>query len=81
MISATSLSAVAFADPPNAQFENKYVFVTGSMIGTATVSALRVIKHREIYQSGRYTTEGVMKVEDPSLQVCFEQEREKPRCA
>lgn len=77
-ISMTCLMAVAFADPPSAQSDSKYVFVTGSMIpqkikvksiGTATVSPLRVIKRSEIYQSGRYTTEGVLKSEDPSLQV------------
>jgi hypothetical protein len=76
LISAT-LAPVAFADPSNAQCGDKYVFVTGSMIpqkvkvksiGTATVSPLRVITRREIYQSGRYTTEGVLALE-PSLQV------------
>ena len=32
LVSATGLAAVAFGDPPNAQFGNKYVFVTGSLI-------------------------------------------------
>jgi hypothetical protein len=77
LVSATGLAAVAFGDPPNAQFGNKYVFVTGSMIpqrvkvksiGTATVSPLRVIKRREIDQTGRFTTEGVL-AQDPSVRV------------
>lgn len=54
-----------------------YVFVTGSRIpqkvkiksvGTTTVSALRVYKRREIDQTGRFTTAGVLAT-DPSLQV------------
>lgn len=77
LISATGLVAVAVADPPKAQSESKYVFVTGSMIpqkvkvrsiGTATFSPVRVIKRHEIYQSGRYTTEDVL-AQEPSLQV------------
>ena len=54
-----------------------YVFVTGSRIpqkvkirsvGTTTVSALRVYKRREIDQTGRFTTAGVLAT-DPSLRV------------
>jgi outer membrane cobalamin receptor len=54
-----------------------YVFVTGSRIpqkikikaiGTNTVSPLRVYKRNEIDQTGRFTTEDVLRLE-PSVQV------------
>ena len=54
-----------------------YVFVTGSRIpqrvkvkpvGTNTVSPLSVWTRREINQTGRQTTEGVL-AQDPSLRV------------
>src|SRR5712691_9488882 len=77
LVSAMGLAAVAFAEPPNAQFGDKYVFVTGSLIpqkvkiksiGTATFSPLTVYNRREIDQTGRFTTEGVL-ARDPSIQV------------
>lgn len=73
MVGATA----TFAQPPNKQFGDEYVFVTGSRIpqkvkvksiGTATVSPLSVIKRREIDRSGRFTTEGVIAL-DPSVRV------------
>ena len=54
-----------------------YVFVTGSRIpqkvkikpvGTATVSPMSVWTRREINQTGRETTEGVL-AQDPSVRV------------
>jgi hypothetical protein len=77
LILISVVSAVALDPEPRGQFGNQYVFVTGSMIpqrvkvksiGTATVSPLRVIKRREIEQSGRFTTEGVL-AQDPSVRV------------
>jgi outer membrane cobalamin receptor len=67
----------ALADSPNKQFGNKYVFVTGSRIpqrvkvksiGTATFSPVRVYTRREIDQTGRFTTEGVL-AQDPDVRV------------
>jgi hypothetical protein len=55
-----------------------YVFVTGSRIpqrvkiktiGTNTASPVNVYKRREINQTGRFTTEGVLPALDPSVQV------------
>jgi hypothetical protein len=37
-------------------------------IGTTTVSQIRVYKRDEIDKTGRYTTEGVLRL-DPSLRV------------
>jgi hypothetical protein len=69
----------AFANPQNDRVgdRNAYVFVTGSWIpqkvkvkpvGTATVSPLSVWTRREIDQTGRVTTEGVL-AQDPSVRV------------
>ena len=78
LLSATGLAAVAFAEPPNSQFGNKYVFVTGSMIpqkvkvksvGTATVSPVSVYERRQIDRTGRFTAEGVLSALDPSVNV------------
>jgi hypothetical protein len=53
------------------------VFITGSLIpqriklkriGTSTVSPIRVIDRREIDQTGRQTTQGVLAT-DPSVRV------------
>ena len=53
------------------------IFVTGSLIpqriklkriGTASVSPLRIIDHREIEQTGRRTTQGALII-DPSVRV------------
>ena len=77
LVLAIGGATAAFADPPNKQFGDKYVFVTGSMIpqkvkvksiGTATASPLRVYMRREIDQTGRFTTEGVL-AQDPDVRV------------
>jgi hypothetical protein len=53
------------------------VFVTGSLIpqrvklkriGTTTVSPIRIIDRREVDQTGRQTTRGVL-IADPSVRV------------
>jgi hypothetical protein len=78
LISAIVGATAIFGEPPNKQFRDKYVFVTGSRIpqkvkvksiGTATVSPLNVIKRREIDHSGRFTTEGVVALDPPSVRV------------
>src|SRR6266849_6209161 len=72
-------STEALANPQNDRVGDRYayVFVTGSRIpqkvkvkpvGTATVSPLSVWTRREIDQTGRFTTEGVLK-QDPSVRV------------
>ena len=57
--------------------EERTVFVTGSLIpqrvkllpiGTTTVSPIRIIDRREIDQTGRRTTPGVL-INEPSLHV------------
>ncbi len=71
----------AFANPQRDRivdrYGNVYVFVTGSRIpqkvkvkpiGTNTVSPMSVWTRREIDQTGRVTTEGVL-AQDPSVRV------------
>ena len=68
----------AFASPNNQAGDNyAYVFVTGSVIpqkvkihpiGTTTASNIRVYDRDEIYKTGRFTTEDVLRL-DPSLRV------------
>jgi hypothetical protein len=69
----------AFANPQRDQTGDRYayVWVTGSRIpqkvkispiGTTTVSALSVWDRRQINQTGRVTTEGVV-AQDPSVRV------------
>ena len=68
----------AFANPQRDQTgDYVYVFVTGSWIpqrvkvkpvGTNTVSPMSVWTRREINQTGRVTTEGVL-AQDPSVRV------------
>jgi len=69
----------AFANPQRDQTGDRYVyvFVTGSWIpqrvkvkpvGTNTVSPMSVWTRREINQTGRVTTEGVL-AQDPSVRV------------
>jgi hypothetical protein len=69
----------AFANPQRDQVGDRYVYVwvTGSRIpqkvkispiGTTTVSPLSVWDRRQINQTGRQTTEGVL-AQDPSLRV------------
>ncbi len=57
--------------------EERTVFVTGSLIpkrlklrpiGTTTVSPVRIIDRREIEETGRLTTPGVL-INEPSLRV------------
>jgi hypothetical protein len=83
LVATALFSTAAFAGSayePSTQkrdAEVKYVFVTGSnipkkievkSIGTTTVSQIRVYKRDEIDKTGRYTTEGVLRL-DPSLRV------------
>jgi hypothetical protein len=68
----------AFASP-NDQPGDKYAYVsiTGSLIpqkvkihpiGTTTASNIRIYDRDEIYRTGRFTTEGVLRL-DPSIRV------------
>ncbi len=59
------------------QTDGQAVFVTGSLIpqrvklkriGTTTVSPIRIIDRREIDETGRRTTRGVL-IADPSVRV------------
>jgi hypothetical protein len=83
LVATALLSTVAYADsgygPASKKQESnvKYVFVTGSnipkkikvkSIGTNAASQIRVYKRDEIDKTGRYTTEGVLRL-DPSLRV------------
>jgi hypothetical protein len=61
----------------NKQVNQEAVFVTGSLIpqrvklkriGTTTVSPIRIIDRREVDQTGRQTTRGVL-IADPSVRV------------
>ena len=71
--------ANAFAQPEKARTGDRdaYVWVTGSRIpqkvkispiGTASFSAMSVWDRRQINQTGRLTTEGVL-AQDPSVHV------------
>jgi hypothetical protein len=78
------LAVTALADPTINQtsrrqqkVEERTIFVTGSLIpqrvklqpiGTTTVSPVRIIDRREIDQTGRRTTPGVL-TNEPSLRV------------
>jgi hypothetical protein len=84
LIATGLLAGIAFADNPGNQTTRRKkqdsgeaVFVTGSLIpqriklkriGTTTVSPVRIIDRREIDQTGRQTTGGVLIV-DPSVRV------------
>jgi hypothetical protein len=84
IIAAGLLAATAPASKPvdqaseqKKQGNGKAVFVTGSLIpqriklkriGTTTVSPVRIIDRREMGQSGRQTTRGVL-IADPSVRV------------
>ena len=59
------------------QTNKKAVFITGTLIpqrvklkriGTTTVSPIRIIDRREVDQTGRQTTRGVL-IADPSVRV------------
>jgi outer membrane cobalamin receptor len=78
------LAVTVLADPTVNQtsgrkqkVEERTIFVTGSLIpqrvklqpiGTTTVSPVRIIDRREIDQTGRRTTPGVL-IKEPSLRV------------
>jgi len=84
LIVTTAVVGAVFADPPINRTEardkknkEEVVFVTGSLIpqrvkvrrvGTATVSPIRIIDRREIDETGRHTTTGVL-INDPSVRV------------
>jgi uncharacterized membrane protein len=65
------------ASERNKEVNERTVFVTGSLIpqriklkaiGTTTVSPVRIIDRREIDETGRRTTRGVL-IADPSVRV------------
>ena len=84
LIAASMLAGAVRADPPVNQaskrkqkVEERAVLVTGSLIpqrvqlrpiGTTTVSPVRIIDRREIDQTGRHTTPGVL-IDEPLLRV------------
>ena len=84
LIVTTAVAGAVFADPPikrtgthDEKAKEVAVFVTGSLIpqrvkvrrvGTATVSPVRIIDRREIDETGRHTTPGVL-ANEPSLRV------------
>ena len=83
-MAASMVAGTLLADPtvkPTSKHkqnvEERTVFVTGSLIpqriklqpiGTTTVSPIRIIDRREIDQTGRRTTPGVL-INEPSLHV------------
>ena len=81
LVAASILAGTALADPTTNQrkqkVEERAIFITGSLIpqrvkvwpiGTTTVSPIRIIDRREIDQTGRRTTPGVL-INEPSLRV------------
>ncbi|MEP6937864.1 MAG: hypothetical protein ABI871_07325 [Chthoniobacterales bacterium] len=84
LLAATALTGSVLADTLTHPGNNsrrarrsRYVMVTGSLIpqrveiksiGTATTDNLRVIGRREIDQSGRFTSAGVIAL-DPSVTI------------
>ncbi len=65
------------ASEPKKEGNERTVFVTGSLIpqriklkpiGTTTVSPVRIIDRREIDETGRRTTRGVL-IADPSVRI------------
>jgi hypothetical protein len=65
------------ASEPKEQTAGQAVFVTGSLIpqrvklrriGTTTISPVRIIDRREIDETGRRTTRGVL-IADPSVRL------------
>ena len=70
-----AMFATGAVGSPNDQYA--YIFVSGSLlpqkvklhpIGTTTASNIRVYDRDEIYKTGRFTTEDVLRL-DPSLRV------------
>jgi hypothetical protein len=84
LVAASIFAGTVLADPPVNQtserkqkVEERTIFITGSLIpqrvklqpiGTTTVSPVRIIDRREIDQTGRLTTQGVL-INEPSLRV------------
>jgi hypothetical protein len=84
LVAASIPAGTALADPTTNQtsereqkVEERVIFITGSLIpqrvklqpiGTTTVSPIRIIDRREIDQTGRRTTPGVL-INEPSLRV------------
>ena len=84
LVAASILAGTALADPAANQtserkqkVEERAIFITGSLIpqrvklqpiGTTTVSPIRFIDRREIDQTGRRTTPGVL-VNEPSVRI------------
>jgi hypothetical protein len=84
IVAAGILAGTVLADPQANQtserkqkVEERAIFITGSLIpqrvkvwpiGTTTVSPIRIIDRREIDQTGRRTTPGVL-INEPSLRV------------
>jgi hypothetical protein len=84
LVAASIFAGTVLADPPVNQtserkqkIEERTIFITGSLIpqrvklrpiGTTTVSPIRIIDRREIDQTGRLTTPGVL-INEPSLRV------------
>jgi hypothetical protein len=84
LIATSLFAGTALADPTTNQtserkqkVEERAIFITGSLIpqrvklqpiGTTTVSPIRFIDRREIDQTGRRTTPGVL-INEPSLRV------------
>jgi hypothetical protein len=83
-MAASMFAGTVLADPPTNQtserkqkVEERAIFITGSLIpqrvqlrpiGTTTVSPIRIIDRREIDQTGRRTTPGVL-INEPSVHV------------
>jgi hypothetical protein len=84
LVAASIFAGTVLADPSVNQaserkqkVEERTIFITGSLIpqrvklrpiGTTTISPIRIIDRREIDQSGRRTTPGVL-INEPSLRV------------
>jgi hypothetical protein len=84
LVAASIFAGTVLADPSVNQtserkqkIEEQTIFITGSLIpqrvklrpiGTTTVSPIRIIDRREIDQTGRLTTPGVL-INEPSLRV------------
>jgi hypothetical protein len=84
LVAASIFAGTVLADPQVNQtserkqkVEERTIFITGSLIpqrvklrpiGTTTISPIRIIDRREIDQTGRLTTPGVL-INEPSLRV------------
>jgi hypothetical protein len=84
LVAASIFAGTVLADPSvnqaserKQEVEERTIFITGSLIpqrvklrpiGTTTISPIRIIDRREIDQTGRLTTPGVL-INEPSLRV------------